>query len=119
MLDARPGAGWDARRVHRAALPAADAELLRPDVQQPEGHPVCRRRRLGDLLHGPHPAQPAVSAVAALAQNGPGDRTGTWGSGRRVAVPVLSRPAAGLVGRLAGHCRATLGPGADRRYYEP
>ena len=63
------------------AVPAADAELLRPDVQQPEGHPVRGRRRLGDLLHGPHPADPAAPAAGGWWSSW-GSRSGwRWGCG--------------------------------------
>ncbi len=48
----------------------ADPELLRADVQQPEGHPVCRRWRVGELLYGAHPADPAAPAAAAGRQDG-------------------------------------------------
>ena len=65
-VEARPRAGRAARGLHRRALPLPDAQLLRADVQQPEGHPLRRRHGVGALLHG---AAAAGAAAAALARD--------------------------------------------------
>ena len=71
VLEARPPAGRTPGGLPAAALfLLLTPELLRPDVQQPKGHPVCRRVHLGDLLPDPPDPGPAASAVA------PGDQAG-------------------------------------------
>src|SRR5437762_1016148 len=74
---------------------------------------------MGDLLYGPDSAEPAAPVMAAAGQDGAGDRFGAWGPGRRVAVPVLSRPAAGTIGRLARRRGAAARCDDGRRADEP
>ena len=114
LLEARQRAGRPARRLLRRALPAADAQLLRPDVQQPQGHPVRRGVRLGDLLPGAHRAVPAAPAAAPRGQAGGGDRAGDGGAGRRAAARLLSRADAGAVRGVAGVSRRGGCRRADR-----
>ncbi len=64
-VEARPLPRRAARRVHRRAVPAADAQLLRADVQQPEGHPLRGRHGLGDVLPRSHRAGAAAAALDA------------------------------------------------------
>ena len=103
VLEAGSHARRRSRRLHRRAVSRADAQLLRPNVQQPEGYTVCRRLRLGDLLLGSPGARVAATAAAAGVQDRGRDRPDDGGADRRPLAAVLPRSAPLPVRRMGGN----------------
>ncbi|MEI9986664.1 MAG: hypothetical protein WDN69_27920 [Aliidongia sp.] len=93
-VEGRALSGRAARRAVRCGAAGDDPELLRPDVQQSEGHTLRGRQYLGALLPVPDRRRPAAAAGLAGAEARHRDRHVARRAGRRLLLLAY----AGLAG---------------------